>query len=174
MYSISICINDLVSSGRAKKAGNGKHYIDLTVANKKEKDQFDNDATVYCKQTAEERAAKDGKIFLGDGRWFEFEDKKRPENAVYEISVCLEDLRDHTKVSPKNGKQYVSICIADRKEPGKYGETAVVFISQTEEQRKAGEPKKYCGSGKLVQFNVSQPAEERDLKKLFSIPLAAK
>ena len=45
----------------------GKYY-NLTIIVKDEKDQFDNDCSIYDKQTKDERLTKKEKKYLGNGR----------------------------------------------------------------------------------------------------------
>lgn len=71
MNRISICLTDLAKD-KIKKANNGKLYINLVVAERKEPDQFGNDLVVYSDQTKEEREAKAEKNYVGSGRVIHF------------------------------------------------------------------------------------------------------
>ena len=64
------------------------------------------------------------------------------------ISICLSDIpRDKIKQA-ENGKKYCNIICVQRKEISKYDETHYVAMSQTKEEREAGEPKIYIGGGR--------------------------
>lgn len=45
-------------------------YINVTISVNDEKDQYDNDTSIYIAQSKEEREAKQDRIYLGNGRVF--------------------------------------------------------------------------------------------------------
>jgi hypothetical protein len=69
LINISICLSDLPKD-KVKQAGNGKKYISLCVASRRETDTYGNTHTVYVSQTKEEREAKTGTVFVGAGKEF--------------------------------------------------------------------------------------------------------
>lgn len=71
MKVISICLTDLPKD-KITVGKNGKKYISIVVDDRREKDQFGNDQTVYVNQTKEERAAKEAKTYVGQGKTYEF------------------------------------------------------------------------------------------------------
>lgn len=72
MNRISICLSDIPKDKLKKAATNGKIYVNLIVAERREPDQFGNDLTVYVDQTKEEREAKTDKAYIGAGRAYQF------------------------------------------------------------------------------------------------------
>lgn len=71
MYRLSFCLSDLPKD-KMKKASNGKIYINICVADKREKDQYGNDATAWVDQTKEEREAHTPKIYVANGQKVNF------------------------------------------------------------------------------------------------------
>lgn len=71
MYSISVCLSDLPKD-KMKKPANGKIYINLMVAERREPDQYGNDVTVFVSQTKEEREQQKQKTYCGQGKKIEF------------------------------------------------------------------------------------------------------
>jgi len=71
MVVISVCLSDLPKD-KITEGKNGKKYINLVVDEKKEIDQYKNSHIVYVNQTKEEREAKIGKKYVGNGREYKF------------------------------------------------------------------------------------------------------
>lgn len=71
------------------------------------------------------------------------------------ISINLTDLPKEKITLAKNGKKYINLIVAELKQADQYGNTHTVFISQSKEERAAGEKKTYCGNGK----QLSAPAQ---------------
>jgi hypothetical protein len=67
MIVIDICLSDIPEWSR-KKANNGKVYAKFCIAERKEKDKFDNTHTVYMNPTKEQREAKQDKAYVGSGK----------------------------------------------------------------------------------------------------------
>jgi hypothetical protein len=67
MIVIDICLSDIPEWSR-KKANNGKVYAKFCIAERKEKDKFDNTHTVYCNPTKEQRENKEPKCYVGSGK----------------------------------------------------------------------------------------------------------
>ena len=83
--------------------------------------------------------------------------------SLISISLCLSDLKEKCPEKIKqagNGKKYINLCLAGRKEAGKYGETHTLFVSQTKEERQAGTPIIYVGSGTEY---TSGPVTQQDI-----------
>ena len=76
------------------------------------------------------------------------------------ISICLSDLPKSKIKLSDNGKMYCNLVVAERREKGRFDETHYVALSQTQEERKAGEPKVYVGSGKEYNPQPQQPTPE--------------
>lgn len=79
MNRISICLSDLPKE-KMKRAPNGKVYVNLIVAERREPDQYGNDITVYVDQTKEEREAKAERTYVGAGRNYSFQSPVTPES----------------------------------------------------------------------------------------------
>ena len=70
------------------------------------------------------------------------------------VSLCLSDIDKQFIKKGKNGKFYVSLFVDRRLTTGQYGETHIVKINKTEQERAIDSTPKYCGSGKVM-FEVS-------------------
>ena len=72
------------------------------------------------------------------------------------ISICLSDLpKESITTFEKNGKKYINLVVDEKKEPGQYGKTHSVYVSQSKEEREAKTAKVYVGHGKAVNFNAN-------------------
>lgn len=69
IISVSICLSD-IPKDKIKQATNGKKYINLVVAQRKEKSQYGETHTVFISQDKDEREAKKDKIYIGGGKEF--------------------------------------------------------------------------------------------------------
>lgn len=72
------------------------------------------------------------------------------------VSVCLSDIPKSEIVEAKNGKKYVNLVLDERREVGQYGETHMLYMSQTKEERQNKAKKVYVGSGKEYKFEKRQ------------------
>lgn len=63
-------------------------------------------------------------------------------------SLCLTDIPKEAIRKAENGKLYLSIVVCEKKEADQYGNTHYIALSQTKEQREAGEKRVYLGDGK--------------------------
>jgi hypothetical protein len=88
LISISVCLSD-IPKDKIKLATNGKKYINLAVAQRKEVSQFGETHTVFVSQDKEEREAKLDICYVGGGK--EFTQKAIP--------VTVEDIE---KMPPAN------------------------------------------------------------------------
>lgn len=79
------------------------------------------------------------------------------------ISLCLSDLPKDKIKQADNGKKYINLILSERKEEGKFGETHTLAVSRTKEEREAGTPTVYVGSGKEYK---PQPATPQDVEGL--------
>lgn len=69
LISISICLSD-IPKDKIKLAANGKKYINLAVAQRKEVSQYGETHTVFVSQDKEEREAKAEVVYVGGGKEF--------------------------------------------------------------------------------------------------------
>lgn len=72
------------------------------------------------------------------------------------VSVCLSDIPKSKIVEAKNGKKYVNLVLDERREVGQYGETHMLYMSQTKEERQNKDKKVFVGSGKEYKFEKRQ------------------
>lgn len=66
----SICVSDIPKSA-IKKANNGKLYISIVVAERKEVGSYGETHTIFMSQTKEERDAKMAKCYIGSGQAYQ-------------------------------------------------------------------------------------------------------
>ncbi|MBR5823033.1 MAG: hypothetical protein IKY67_02690 [Paludibacteraceae bacterium] len=85
---LSICLSDL-SKPHMSKAKNGKIYINLTVAMRKEPDQWGRDLKVYVTPTKEDREQKANKIYVGGGKTFIFAQAEGIQPSDEEINQII-------------------------------------------------------------------------------------
>lgn len=63
----SICLSEIPKE-KIKVAANGKKYLNVCIAERREADQYGNTHAIYCSQEKEEREAKAEKKYIGSGR----------------------------------------------------------------------------------------------------------
>jgi len=80
LISISICLSD-IPKDKIKQATNGKKYINLVVASRKETSQYGETHTVFVSQDKEEREANLDKCYVGGGKEF-----------VQQVKATVEDV----------------------------------------------------------------------------------
>ena len=68
LINVSICLSDIPKERIKTSEKNGKKYLSIVVADKRETDQYGNDTTVYISQSKEERDAEVQKIYIGSGK----------------------------------------------------------------------------------------------------------
>jgi hypothetical protein len=78
MIVIDICLSDIPEWSR-KKANNGKVYAKFCIAERKEKDKYENTHTVYMNPTKEQREAKESKHYVGNGKQLVFNNAPAPK-----------------------------------------------------------------------------------------------
>ena len=71
MIVVSICKEDLEPHYK-KNEKNGKHYTDVVIDTKKEVDKYGKTHAAYISQSKEQRAAKEPKKYVGNGKEFKF------------------------------------------------------------------------------------------------------
>lgn len=76
------------------------------------------------------------------------------------IDVCLSDLPKNKITKGNNGKQYIKLIVADRKAADNYGNDKMIYVSQTQEERKAQAPRTFVGAGKTYKPVETVNAEE--------------
>lgn len=71
LITLSVCLTDIPKE-KIKQADNGKKYLNICVAKRRETDQYGNTHTVYVSQTKEEREAKADKVYIGSAKEYVF------------------------------------------------------------------------------------------------------
>lgn len=66
----SICLSDIPKE-KIKASANGKKYLNICIAKRREPDNYDNTHTIYVSQTKEERETKAPKSYIGSGRLYD-------------------------------------------------------------------------------------------------------
>lgn len=92
LINLSICLSD-IPKDRIKLANNGKKYLNVTVRDLREADEYGNTHSLYCTQTKEEREAKEKRTYIGRGKEFVFQSARPSVEEVSELPVA-EDLDD--------------------------------------------------------------------------------
>ena len=69
LINISICLSELPKD-KIKQATNGKKYINLVCASRKEVSQYGETHSVYVSQTKEEREVGAQTVYVGSGKEF--------------------------------------------------------------------------------------------------------
>lgn len=64
---LSICLSD-IPKDKLRKSSNGKIYVSVDLAVRKEPDQWGRDLKVWVTQTQADREAKQNKIYIGSGK----------------------------------------------------------------------------------------------------------
>lgn len=67
----SICLTD-IDGAKIVAHANGKKYLNITIAQMREPDQYGNTHTIYITQKQNERTAGEGKIYIGKAKAFVF------------------------------------------------------------------------------------------------------
>lgn len=68
---ISLCLSD-IPKDKMSKAKNGKIYVDIVSAMRKEPDQWNRDVKVYIKPSEADRKNQAPKVYVGGGRLITF------------------------------------------------------------------------------------------------------
>ena len=86
LINMSICLSD-IPKGKIKVGKNGKKYLSLSLARRREPDQFGQTHAVYVSQSKEEREAKENRTYLGSGKEIAFSGNPIPPKAVESMPV---------------------------------------------------------------------------------------
>lgn len=85
---ISLCLSDIPKT-HMSKAKNGKIYINISVAMRKEPDQWGRDLKVYVTPTAEDKKNKAPKNYVGGGKTFIFAQNEINNPSDAEINEVI-------------------------------------------------------------------------------------
>lgn len=75
MIVASICVDDIPKDAITKHT-NGKRYFSIVIDEKKQADNYGNTHAVSINQTKEQREAKDKKVYIGNGKEYNFTKKE--------------------------------------------------------------------------------------------------
>ena len=87
LINASICVTD-IPKYKIKLAENGKKYMNITIATRREPDKYENTHTVFMSQTKEEREAGTGRIYIGSGKGFDFTPAATTPESVDQMPVA--------------------------------------------------------------------------------------
>lgn len=68
LIRFSVCLSDIPEEFKKTSEKNGKIYIDLCITDRRERDFYGNDHSIYLTQTKEERYAKKPRTYVGSGK----------------------------------------------------------------------------------------------------------
>lgn len=89
LINVSICTTDIPRS-LIKQAKNGKKYMNITVARRRETDDYGNTHTVFMSQTKEEREKGLSRVYIGSGKGFDFQPQAVTPEQVDEMPPAEE------------------------------------------------------------------------------------
>ena len=84
LINVSICLSD-IPKDKIKSADNGKKYLNICVAERREPDQYEQTHTVFVSQSKEEREAKANKVYIGSGKAVVFAPVNTAPEAVADM-----------------------------------------------------------------------------------------
>lgn len=87
LINISICLSD-IPKDRIKLANNGKKYLNVTIQDLKEADEYGNTHSLYVQQTKEEREAKEKRTYIGRGKAVIFQSARPSVEQVAELPIA--------------------------------------------------------------------------------------
>lgn len=82
MINISICLSDLPKE-KINKGKNGKKYINLCIATRRQPDQYGNTHAIWVGQSKEERENKAEKVYVGNGKEYSLTHSSTDEELPY-------------------------------------------------------------------------------------------
>lgn len=85
---ISLCLSDLPRD-RMTKGKNGKLYMNLTIAMRKEPDQWGRDLKVYVTPTQKDKENHSAKVYVGGGKTFIFAENQSASPTDDEINAII-------------------------------------------------------------------------------------
>ena len=85
---ISLCLSE-IPKDRMTKGKNGKIYVDIVAAPRKEPDQWGRDIKVYIKPSAKDRENKSPKLYVGGGRMITFAASSAEQPTDEEINNLM-------------------------------------------------------------------------------------
>ena len=89
---VSICLNDIPRE-KMRVNDKGKIYVSITIAKRKEKDQWGRDLKVYITQTREDREKNLPKVYVGGGKTIIFESTEQDPPTEEALNDLYKDLK---------------------------------------------------------------------------------
>lgn len=93
---LSICLSD-IPRDKMSKANNGKIYCNITVAFRKEPDQWGRDLKVYMHPTKQDRENRATKVYIGGGKTFIFAGESDVTPTETEVNDIIQIANDPEK-----------------------------------------------------------------------------
>ncbi len=94
LINCSICLSDIKKVEEKIKVGkDGRKYLSICIAERREPDTYGNTHTIYVSQTKEERNAKTDKCYIGSGKEYNPQPVAATTEAVDQMPVA-EDVDD--------------------------------------------------------------------------------
>lgn len=78
----SICLSNIPKDEHIKLGKDGKKYLNICIAERREPDKHGNTHTIYVSQTKEEREAKTDKKYIGSGKLYDPNPAPTPEQVA--------------------------------------------------------------------------------------------
>ncbi len=79
MIVISVCVSDIPKEDIKLSEKNGKKYVSFVVDERKQPDNYGNTHSVAMNQTKEQREAKEAKVYVGNGKEYNFTAKPKAD-----------------------------------------------------------------------------------------------
>lgn len=100
-FELSICLSEIPAT-LMQKTDKGKIYANLTVAIRKNPDQWKRDVKVYMTQTKKMREEGEAKIYCGAGRAYKFTQTETATPTPEDIATMMQGA---TATKPKGETQ---------------------------------------------------------------------
>lgn len=93
IFDMSLCLSDIPKE-RMRKANNGKIYVNITAAMRKEPDEWKRDVKVFVSQTKDDKDNHAPKIYVGAGKVVIFEPQQGIPPTQQDIDELLKPRED--------------------------------------------------------------------------------
>lgn len=100
-FELSLCLSEIPAT-LMQKTDKGKIYANVTVAIRKNPDQWKRDVKVYITQTKAMREAGEAKIYCGAGRAYKFVESDPVQPSTDDVAAMLSGA---TAQKPKSEQQ---------------------------------------------------------------------
>lgn len=93
IFDLSICLSEIPRE-KMSKAKNGKIYVNLTAAMRREPDEWKRDLKVYVTQTKDDKEKHVAKVYVGAGKTVIFEEQQPTPPSESDIDSLLNPTDD--------------------------------------------------------------------------------